>query len=417
MVKDLTDFDVVIVGASVAGCTAALLFAQAGASVALLERRNDIAAYKVLCTHLIQSSATPVINRIGLGPLIEAAGAVRTTTHRWWTRWGWIEPCAAPGGPPLQHGYSIRRQTLDPILRQAAAHTPGVQLMLGCAVTELLREDGIITGIRFKSGDEIATIRCGLVVGADGRDSAVAKLVGARTRSSTNNRFSYFAYYRDLPGPAPRPSTVWFSDPDVAYMFPNEDGVTLVACTPSKKLLPEFRQNRDAAFEHFISALPDPPRISEGKRVSKLIGFIDYPSISRQTSGAGWALIGDAALSSDPLWGVGCGWAFQSAEWLADAYCGNPNAVKALVEYRRRHRHELRGHQLLISGFARAHPMNPIERLMFAAAARDEEMARHLFRYGSRLSRPTEFLAPAALGQAARVNYQHKVTRSVKSAA
>ena len=30
-------------------------------------------------------------------------------------------------------------------------------------------------------------------------------------------------------------------------------------------------------------------------------------------------LIGDAAMVGDPLWGTGCGWAFQSAEWLADA--------------------------------------------------------------------------------------------------
>ena len=38
------DFDVVIVGASVAGCTAARLYAQRGARVALVERRPDIDA-------------------------------------------------------------------------------------------------------------------------------------------------------------------------------------------------------------------------------------------------------------------------------------------------------------------------------------------------------------------------------------
>jgi hypothetical protein len=27
--------------------------------------------------------------------------------------------------------------------------------------------------------------------------------------------------------------------------------------------------------------------------------------------------VGDAAIAADPMWGVGCGWAFQSGEWLA----------------------------------------------------------------------------------------------------
>src|SRR3954451_21575048 len=42
------DFDAVIVGASVAGCTAARLFAQRGARVALVERRPDLDAYKTV---------------------------------------------------------------------------------------------------------------------------------------------------------------------------------------------------------------------------------------------------------------------------------------------------------------------------------------------------------------------------------
>jgi 2-polyprenyl-6-methoxyphenol hydroxylase-like FAD-dependent oxidoreductase len=66
-------FDVVIVGASVAGCTAARLFGQAGMKVALVERRPDMRAYKVVCTHAILPGATPTIERLGLAPLLVAA--------------------------------------------------------------------------------------------------------------------------------------------------------------------------------------------------------------------------------------------------------------------------------------------------------------------------------------------------------
>jgi flavin-dependent dehydrogenase len=47
-------FDVAIVGASTAGCTAARLFARRGARVALIERRPTLDAHETECTHFIQ---------------------------------------------------------------------------------------------------------------------------------------------------------------------------------------------------------------------------------------------------------------------------------------------------------------------------------------------------------------------------
>jgi 2-polyprenyl-6-methoxyphenol hydroxylase-like FAD-dependent oxidoreductase len=105
-------YDVVICGASIAGCTAARLFALAGASVALVERRSDPAAYKVTCTHQIQSSAVPTIERLGLGPSLEQAGAVRSRPAGWTPYGGWLRfPADAPTG------YGVTRRTLDPMVR------------------------------------------------------------------------------------------------------------------------------------------------------------------------------------------------------------------------------------------------------------------------------------------------------------
>ena len=52
-------YDVAVVGASIAGCTAATLLAREGVSVALIERHSDPNAYKALCTHFILPSAVP----------------------------------------------------------------------------------------------------------------------------------------------------------------------------------------------------------------------------------------------------------------------------------------------------------------------------------------------------------------------
>src|SRR5918999_1148711 len=83
-------YDAVIVGASLAGCTAAILLGRAGASVALVERRADPEAFKRICGHFIQSSAVPTMERIDLLDAVERAGGVRCRPLLW-TRWGWVD--------------------------------------------------------------------------------------------------------------------------------------------------------------------------------------------------------------------------------------------------------------------------------------------------------------------------------------
>ncbi|THA87063.1 NAD(P)/FAD-dependent oxidoreductase [Streptomyces sp. A0592] len=423
------DYDVVISGASLAGSAAAILLARRGVRVALLERRSDPDAYKVLCTHSITANAHPVLDELGLVPAIEKAGAVRNKA-RWYTRWGWIEPKAAPGGPELPYAYNIRRSTLDPMIRSHAGRTPGVDLLLGHQVTGLVRETGRTVGVRASTPQGEREIRARLVVGADGKDSAVAKYAGVPGREYENGRFGYFAHFRDLPLHGGLGHT-WFLDPDMAYAFPNEDGVTVIAVLPGKKWLPAFRDDLEGSFLAFVRALPEAPPIDSAERVTKITGTVNYQLNSRSPKAPGVALIGDAALTGDPLWGVGCGWALESAQWLAEAVApaltgrsdrgdrrnpGHPGNLDAsLAAYARRHRRRLRGHQYLAADFARARPFNPLERLMFSAAARDEAVARHMHLFGSRLISPLRFLNPVAVAKASAVNLKHR--RAAASAA
>ncbi|MFJ7268753.1 NAD(P)/FAD-dependent oxidoreductase [Streptomyces sp. NPDC099050] len=404
------DYDVVISGAGLAGSAAAILLARRGVRVALLERRSDPAAYKVLCTHSLTANAHPVLEELGLVPALEKAGAMRNTA-RWYTRWGWIEPKPAPGKPELPYAYNVRRSVLDPLIRSRAGRTPGVELLLGHRVTGLVREAGRTVGVRASTPDGEREIRARLVVGADGKDSAVAQLAGMRARTYENTRFGYLAHYRGLPLPGGIGQT-WFLEPDMAYAFPNDDGVTVLAVLPDKKHLPAFREDLEAAFSAFVRALPEAPPIDSAERVSKIIGTVDHPLHSRKPTAPGVALIGDAALTGDPLWGVGCGWALQSAQWLeravAPAAAGRGSLDRSLARYARTHRWALRGHQRVAADFARARPFNPVERLVFSAAARDASTARHMHRFASRLIGPARFLNPLALAKAAAVNIRHR---------
>ncbi|WP_369776832.1 NAD(P)/FAD-dependent oxidoreductase [Streptomyces sp. R33] len=411
------DYDVVISGASLAGSAAAILLARRGVRVALLERRSDPEAYKVLCTHSITANAYPVLDELGLVPALEKAGAVRNEA-RWYTRWGWIEPRAAPAGPELPHAYNIRRSTLDPLIRSRAARTPGVDLLLGHQVTGLVGEAGRTVGVRVSTPQGEREIRARLVVGADGKDSAVAKFAGVPARQYENTRFGYLAHFRNLPLHGGIGQT-WFLEPDMAYAFPNDDGVTVLAVLPDKQRLPAFREDLEGSFFAFVRALPEAPPIDSAERVSKIIGTVDYPLHSRKPTAPGVALIGDAALTGDPLWGVGCGWALESARWLADAVApaatGRGDLDRSLVVYARRHQRRLRGHQSLAADFAKARPFNPVERLVFSAAARDEALARHMHLFGQRLIGPVRFLNPLTLAKASAVNIRHRRTAVPRS--
>jgi 2-polyprenyl-6-methoxyphenol hydroxylase-like FAD-dependent oxidoreductase len=410
--SERTHYDVAIVGASIGGCTAALLFARRGLTVALIERQTDPNAYKRICTHYIQPSATPTIQRLGIADAIERAGGIRNGVAVW-TRWGWIrDTLNDEQGRPL-YGYNIRRERLDPIVREVATGTAGVELMPGLTAHALLRAGGRFAGVSARGTDgRTREITARLVVGADGRHSRVAELAGVPTQVKPHNRFAYFAYYRNLSLPAGTTSQMWLLEPDVAYIFPNDDGQTIAAALPTKEKLPAFKQDIEGQFLRFFDRLPNAPRLRDADRVSPMLGMLDMPNISRTVAQPGLALVGDAALASDPLWGVGCGWAFQSAAWLvdatADAFAGPHTLDAALERYRKQHHAALAGHHFLISDFATGRPLNPIERLFMSAAVKDPVTAHHFATFGGRQMGVRQFLAPSAVARAAWVNLTHR---------
>ncbi|HXR61855.1 MAG TPA: FAD-dependent monooxygenase [Solirubrobacterales bacterium] len=169
-------YDAAIVGASLSGCTAAILLGRAGARVALIEKSPDPEAFKRVCSHFIQASAVPTIERLGLYEPILDAGGLRSRFHSW-TRWGWIEPTEERQAYCL----NLRRELLDPMLREAAAAQPGVELMLGQSAARLLRDGETFggVGVRDPEGNE-KEIRARLVIGADGRDSGVAAMAAVK---------------------------------------------------------------------------------------------------------------------------------------------------------------------------------------------------------------------------------------------
>ncbi|HSS32812.1 MAG TPA: NAD(P)/FAD-dependent oxidoreductase [Solirubrobacterales bacterium] len=388
ILSDRADHDAVVVGASLAGCTTAMLLARAGARVALVEKSPDPAAYKKMCSHFVQASGVPVFERLGLLEPIMAAGGVRTRFHAW-TQWGWIE------APPEQAGLclNLRRQVLDPLMREAAGSEPGVELIIGQSAERLLWNGETIAGVVVRDRDGHETkLRAPLTVGADGRDSRVAELSGVPVKTRPHGRIAYGGYFEGAAPPLAPDTAMWMLDPQWCAAFPTDNDLTFYAAMVTKDRLPDFKRNPEEALVKIVSDVPEAPPIRDGRLVEPVVGKIDMLNRARRQTAPGLALVGDAALAIDPLFGVGCGWALQSGEWLADAIApalhGAEPLARGLNRYRRRHTRELRGHAYMLHDYATGRKFSPPEKLLFQAAIRDPQVASAFDRVGTRRTKP-----------------------------
>lgn len=377
------NYDVVIVGASVAGCTAATLFGREGLKVALIDRVAKVDDYKPHCTHYILASAVPVFEKLGVCDSIEQAGGVKARLN-FWTRFGWIK-----SDPNSEYGYNIPRWMLDPMLRNLAKETEGVDLLLETSFDSLKHEKNKVSGVIVKDKEgNLITIEAKLVVGADGRQSKVAKQSNLKRIEKAHNRFASYIYYENLPLSSESHAQVWYTDPDIAYCFPTAEGKTLVATFVAAEKYDSWKSDPVANLERFVGALPGAPDFNKATQVGDIGAMRRLPNVRRSPAKNGLALIGDAALASDPATGVGCSWSLQAALWLVNATAESLKTDKqldqALTQYCRQHASQLNAHFDVIADESQGKPFNPVQKLIFSAAAKDENLAVQFHHYCNR---------------------------------
>jgi flavin-dependent dehydrogenase len=218
-----------------------------------------------------------------------------------------------------------------------------------------------------------------------------------RGRIRPNNRFFYFAYWRGVRPVTHRPR-LWLLEPEAAAMFPNEDDLTVLVAGFHRARLAAVRADAEGAYQRLVSGLPEGPDLASAERVSKLIGALDVPNVLRPAAKPGVALVGDAALAADPLLGVGCGWAFQSAEWLVDhtaaSVVGGADFDAALARYSRAFRRRLRIHYWQVADLASGRGLRANERMGMRAAAANPAYARAVEEVSSRRRSPLTLFGP-----------------------
>src|ERR1700692_2821026 len=316
---ELTEsFDVVIVGARCAGSPLAALLARQGAKVALGGRAGF--PRDTLSTHIFEADALMFLDRLGVTDQLRATGApfisrlnVRTEDFRVSVQWP--QRVGDVGGSA-----SIRRFVLDPILVQAAEDA-GAQVRMATAVNVLARDSGPVPGVRIRTNGSEVELRARIVVGADGRNSTVADLVGARKYNLVpNERFAYWAFFEGA-DPAREPTHVFHRWAErFVIATPCDNGLYQVLVIPDMGELPRFRADLERSYmEYARSCEPLASALAGAKRVGKFFGMLRWVGFFREACGPGWVLVGDAGHFNDPSPGRGIGSAFCQVDALVPA--------------------------------------------------------------------------------------------------
>lgn len=381
-------YDVIVVGARVAGASTAMLLARRGLSVLVVDRAGFPS--DTLSTHQVQLPGVARLHRWGI---LEAIEAARTPPTRR-VRYDAGEVVLEGSFPPFEGIdalFSPRRRLLDALLVDAA-RAAGAEVRERFAVDELLWSDGRVTGVR--SG--IRTERASLVIGADGRHSMVAKAVNAQAyRAIPPLTVGYYSYWAGVP----LAGGELYARPEQRRMigaWPTNDGLTLIFVAAPRDEFAAFKADPEHALLRSLDSAGDlADRVRAGERAERVYGSADLHNRFHVPSGPGWALVGDAGLLMDPVTGQGIGHALRDAELLADAIATGRDS--ALADYHRCRDAAALPMYELTADIARLAPPRPEQRLLLRALeGRPDEISRFLGVITGAVAIP-EFFSPRNL--------------------
>ena len=326
-------YDAIVVGARCAGSPLAMLLARDGHRVLVVDRA--MFPSDTISTHFIQISGVGRLARWGLLDELRATGCPAIEIGA--LDFGG-EPLEAEthSGTSLPGSFAPRRTVLDKLLVDAA-RASGAEVREGAFVDSLLRDGDRVTGVEGRDEDG-RSFRAGarVVVGADGRNSMVAREVGADAYDARPSvSWGYYGYWSGMDCDR---AEIYLRERRFSVAFPTHDGLTTVAVGFPME---EFEDIRHDSEKKVLETLDEMGTLGErvrgGRREGRLVGLRENPNFLRTPSGPGWALVGDAGYHKDPTPAQGISDAFRDAELLAgtlnDVLSGNAAEHDAFGRY------------------------------------------------------------------------------------
>ncbi|HEX7210077.1 MAG TPA: oxidoreductase, partial [Propionibacteriaceae bacterium] len=182
----------------------------------------------------------------------------------------------------------------------------------------LIFDDGKVSGIRGHSHNtKEENLQARIVIGADGRASRVAKAVQARSyEEKPRLQWPFYTYFSGLP-----------VDGFETYIRPfrgfaaaaTNDGLTMLVVGWPYAEAHSYKADVEGNYYRTLELVPQfASRVKAAKREAPFLGGA-VPNYLRVPFGPGWALVGDAGYTKDPITAQGITDAFRDAEQCSAA--------------------------------------------------------------------------------------------------
>jgi flavin-dependent dehydrogenase len=319
--------DVVVIGGGPAGSAASTLIAQKGYRVRLFERDHFPRFH-------IGESLIPdtfwVLRRLGMVDKLRKGHFVKKYSVQFVGESGRLsEPFYFWDHKPHEASqtWQVLRSEFDQqMLENAREH--GVDVNEGVRVLEVLFDNGRATGVRFQREDgTTATCHCQVVVDASGQSTMIQSHLKLREWDPELKKAALWTYWEGAQRDTGKDegATIvlqtkgkkgWF------WYIPLHENVISVGVVAAYDYLLKDRGTTDleAIYSEEVERCPAvKQRIAMARRVGPFRVAKEYSYRSRQLTGDGWVLVGDALGFLDPLYSSGVLLALHSAQLAADA--------------------------------------------------------------------------------------------------
>ncbi|MGQ8871641.1 FAD-dependent monooxygenase [Paenibacillus sp. TSA_86.1] len=319
--SDISHTDVCIVGAGPGGALLSYLLNRKGISTLLIERQPHL--HKSFRGELLNADGEAILNKHGLYSHIQEQGVLPLEEIQYWEE-GNILHTINPDADKGEHHVGVhvpQDHLLQAITSQTEALSPLHQVRFSTIMTGLLRDkSGHVAGINVRQNGVPASIQASVVIGADGRYSAVRKHAGLVPEIRKHGYDLLWARIPAPPGwePAVRMASM---DGQQLALFSQYGGYVQIGWN-----IPEggYTQLRKQPFAPFVGKLVSAFPCLADSVAAHIKDWSDFVLLSVESSySSRWAddnvvLIGDAAHTMTPTGAFGLNAALEDADVLSE---------------------------------------------------------------------------------------------------
>jgi 2-polyprenyl-6-methoxyphenol hydroxylase-like FAD-dependent oxidoreductase len=304
-----------IAGGGPAGAMLALLLAKRGVRVALLEMHHDFD--REFRGDTVHPSTLEILDQLGLAERVHTLRSNKISAPTLLTTRGPFTPFDFSRlKTKYRYILMVHQKDLLGLLTQEAKKYPGFQLLMGASVTDLIREEGVVRGVRYQADGRIHELRAVLTVGTDGRFSRVRHLAGIEPVGTSPPMDVLWFRLPHVPAEINVPGGAFggFARGHILGGFDRKD-YWQVAFVIAKGSYQSLRTEGIEGLRRRIVEIE--PRLA--KNVESLTDWHQVSLLSVESSrcrrwyAPGLLLIGDAAHAMSPVGGVGINYAVQDA--------------------------------------------------------------------------------------------------------